>query len=107
MLRFPVENTTRCNTSDNIYMTYNSLKDELEKLRSEINTLASENTSAREKLDSLITDIEKKLDHPADEDHHTTLIRNLKDAIAQFETQHPRATAILNDIMVTLSNMGI
>ncbi|NIT59402.1 MAG: DUF4404 family protein, partial [Aliifodinibius sp.] len=31
----------------------------------------------------------------------------LKEAINRFETEHPRTTAILNDIMVTLSNMGI
>ena len=88
-------------------MTDNRLKQELDRLRLEIKDLASENIETREKLDSLISDIEKKLEGLSDEDHHTTLIENLKDAIAQFETEHPRATAILNDIMITLGNMGI
>lgn len=85
-------------------MNENKLQTELEKLRREVNTLA---TPAREKLNLLINDIEKKLDKPADAEHHRHLVGGIKDAISQFETDHPRATAILNDIMVTLSNMGI
>ena len=90
-----------------IIMTEIKLKHELDKLRKEIDALATDNIDARKKLDLLISDIEKKLAEPADETHHNTLVENLKEAIAQFETEHPRATAILNDIMVTLSNMGI
>ena len=88
-------------------MNDNKLQNELEKLRNEVNNLASDNAAAREQLNLLITDIEKKLAKPADEDHHRYLVRGLKDAIRQFESDHPRATAILNDIMLTLSNMGI
>jgi predicted nucleic acid-binding Zn-ribbon protein len=88
-------------------MTDTRLKRELDRLRSEIKDLAPDNIEAREKLDLLISDIEKKVEEPSNENHHTTLIEDLKEAIAQFETEHPRATAILNDIMVTLSNMGI
>ena len=83
------------------------LQNELEKLRREVNNLASDNEVVREKLNLLINDIEKKLDQPADEDHHRYLVRGIKDAIRQFESEHLRATAILNDIMVILSNMGI
>ena len=35
------------------------------------------------------------------------VLTSVREAIEHFETDHPRATAILNDIMVTLSNMGI
>ena len=88
-------------------MNDNKLQNELEKLRSEVNNLASDNAAAREQLNLLINDIEKKLAKPTDEDHHRYLVRGIKDAIRQFESDHPRATAILNDIMITLSNMGI
>jgi len=88
-------------------MTNIKLQDELEKLRSEVNALASNNVEARQKLDSLISDIETKLAQPSDEEQHNDLIQGIRDTIGQFETEHPRATAILNDIMVTLSNMGI
>ena len=88
-------------------MTDIKLKDELEKLRTEVKELATDNIEATEKLEALIGEIEKKLQEPSNPDQNTSLVEDLKDAISQFETEHPRATAILNDIMVTLSNMGI
>ena len=88
-------------------MTNTRLKDELERLRSEVKELAAENVEATEKLEALISDLEKKLEEPANRDHHATLVEHLKEYISQLETEHPRATAILNEIMVTLSNMGI
>jgi DNA repair exonuclease SbcCD ATPase subunit len=88
-------------------MTNIKLKDELEKLRAEVKELATDNIEAIAKLETLISELEIKLEEPSDEDHHNNLIANLKETITQFETEHPRATAILNDIMVSLSNMGI
>ena len=83
------------------------LKDGLKKLRAEVNDVTSENAEAKDKLNTLINDIEKKLAEPDDTIHHNNLIQDIKDTISQFESEHPRATAILNDIMVSLSNMGI
>ncbi|MFQ5661324.1 MAG: DUF4404 family protein [Gammaproteobacteria bacterium] len=88
-------------------MTEIKLQNELKKLRLEVDNLARDNIDAREKLNSLISEIEEKLDEPDDGTHYKTLIQNIKGNISQFETEHPRATAILNDIMVTLSNLGI
>ena len=34
-------------------------------------------------------------------------MHGLRDAIERFEVEHPRATGVVNDIMVVLSNMGI
>ena len=76
-------------------------------MRMEVNELAREDVHAREKLNELIMDIERKLSEPEDESLHSNLLGNVKKNISEFETEHPRATAILNDIMVTLSNMGI
>jgi hypothetical protein len=88
-------------------MTDTKLQKELEMLRNEVNNIAVGNDEAREKLNLLISDIEKKLEGRADEAHDNNLLQGIKDAIGQFESEHPRATAILNDIMITLSNMGI
>jgi len=88
-------------------MTNIKLKEELEKLRSEVKQLATENIEASSKLEALISELEKKLEEPTGTDNHPGLVEDMKDTISQFETEHPRATAILNDIMVTLSNMGI
>lgn len=86
-------------------MSDQQLHADLERLRAEVNALSEDNPDSREKLNLLISDIEKQLDESSENDEG--LIDKLKDAIHQFETEHPRATAILNDIMVTLSNMGI
>ena len=88
-------------------MTKPTLDSDLKKLRREVNSLVSTNDDTKEKLNVLINDIEQKISTPDDDAQHNNLTENLKDAIAQFETEHPRATAILNDIMVSLSNMGI
>jgi len=83
------------------------LQKDLEKLRAEIDNVAADDHETREKLNRLISELETKLENPDDENHHHNLLRNIEATIGYFETEHPRATAILNDIMVTLSNMGI
>ena len=85
----------------------NNLQEELEKLRNEVNEAANANDELTRKLNLLISDIEKKMEDPEGEGHHSDLVQAIKNTINQFESEHPRATAILNDIMVTLSNMGI
>jgi predicted transcriptional regulator len=87
-------------------MPEQQLRKNLEKLRAEIDQVAESDTQTRTRLNDLINDIEASID-PEQESEDTGLVQNLKDAVAQFETEHPRTTAILNDIMVTLSNMGI
>jgi hypothetical protein len=88
-------------------MTGDKLRSDLERLRAELSGLARDDTAVRDKLDALINDIERRIHEPDDASAHHGLIAGLRDAIRHFEAEHPRATAILNDIMVTLSNMGI
>ena len=87
-------------------MSKENLRDDLERLREEVNQLTDSSIDTRDKLNVLISDLEQRLENENDEDD-SGLIENIRDYISSFETQHPRATAILNDIMVTLSNMGI
>jgi hypothetical protein len=86
-------------------MTKNKLQIDLERLREEINQVAIDDIESRKKLNQIISDLEAKLEKPDENDD--SLVKDVKEAIQHFETEHPRATAILNDIMVTLSNMGI
>jgi predicted transcriptional regulator len=87
-------------------MPEQELRNNLEKLRVEIEQVAESDSETKTRLNELINDIEASID-PEQETEDNSLIQNLKDAVAHFETEHPRTTAILNDIMVTLSNMGI
>ncbi|NIN61170.1 MAG: DUF4404 family protein [Gammaproteobacteria bacterium] len=87
-------------------MALNKLHSELQKLREEVACLSKDDTESRDKLNRLINELERKLDSEKEDDDRS-LMDSMKDALSHFETEHPRATAILNDIMVTLSNMGI
>ena len=88
-------------------MPERKLRESLEALRAEIQRLEAGDAQARERLDALIAELEARLEHPDDAERHEDLVRSVSDAIAEFEVSHPRATGILNHIMVTLSNMGI
>ena len=87
-------------------MSKENLRNDLERLRSEVNILSETQTETRQRLNALITDLEKRIDTEVQDDDGN-LLEDISDYISKFETEHPRATAILNDIMVTLSNMGI
>ena len=88
-------------------MSDEKLRESLEELRSELDRLEAEEAQIRERLDALISGVETRLDQPEDAAHHQSLLQDLRQSISQFEVSHPRATAILNQIMVTLGNMGI
>jgi hypothetical protein len=60
----------------------------------------------KNKLIALIDNLEQRIKSESD-NNDVNLLENIRDHISNFETEHPRVTAILNDIMVTLSNMGI
>lgn len=81
------------------------LTETLAALRTEIDQLHTDDIESKQRLEQLVENLEKKLEHPDDDDHH--LDEGIKDSITHFEVTHPRITAILNDIMMTLSNMGI
>ncbi len=87
-------------------MPEQKLRDNLKKLRAEIEQVADSDIQTKNKLNKLINDIEASID-PDQESTDLKIVQNIKEAVAQFETEHPRTTAILNDIMLALSNMGI
>lgn len=87
-------------------MPEQQIRENLEKLRAEIDQVAESDDQAKVRLNALISDIEASID-PERESGDNKLVQNIKEAVAHFEAEHPRTTAILNDIMVTLSNMGI
>lgn len=88
-------------------MNEKNLHEELDRLRSEIDEVAKHDTAAKERMTELVNEVEKGMDESSDREIDDNLRESIREAITQFETDHPRATAILNDIMVTLSNMGI
>ncbi|HAK53850.1 MAG TPA: hypothetical protein DCP38_00005, partial [Acidobacteria bacterium] len=53
-----------------------------------------------------IAGVETRLETPDDIAHHHSLVQDLRQSTLQLEVSHPRATAILNQIMAALGNMG-
>lgn len=88
-------------------MSHKKLMAELDRLRAELDGAMHDNTEARDKLTGLVDEIQRAAVQSERAAPDKDLLGEIRRAIENFEAQHPRATAILNDIMVTLSNMGI
>jgi hypothetical protein len=83
------------------------LRKALRELRAELERASGADPEECAKLERLIDAIEHKLDHPEQHEEDYSLVERAKESIEHFEVSHPRATGILNDIMMMLSNMGI
>ncbi len=83
------------------------LREGLEALRSEIKNLRGTDEASKQRLEDLAKRVEKQLAETGEKNEHHNLIQELEEEIMRFEVAHPRLTAIINDLMVTLSNMGI
>ena len=88
-------------------MSREQLENALERLRCELDGLDPGAVDVDARLRALIDDVEGRLDTLERGDGDASLVDAAKHHIEQFELAHPRITNILNDIMVTLSNMGI
>ena len=80
---------------------------ELRALRAELDRSVAHNSPARPRIEQILRDLESQLDESGGVVRRQNLVGGLRAAVQHFEAEHPRATAILNDIMVVLSNMGI
>lgn len=88
-------------------MSETKLNEALQELKAQVAALQVDDADAKRRLEDLVEGLEKKLESPSDEEHHDTLLENVRDSVEHFEVEHPRITAILNDVMMALSNMGI
>jgi len=83
------------------------LRESLEELRAEVRRADLSDSVTKERLDALIVKVEAELERPDDAEHNETLLEHVRDLIGQVETEYPRATSILNRIMVSLGGAGI
>ncbi|MDD5035742.1 MAG: DUF4404 family protein [Methylococcaceae bacterium] len=88
-------------------MTEQKISAALEELRREIENLEVGDPEAKEKLNSLVENIEENLDYSGASQEHQHLLAEMKETVTQFEVAHPRITGILNEILMSLSNAGI
>lgn len=85
-------------------MSEQQLREQLERLRAIVNEIGADRPDSLQRLNELIGEIEGQLSGGGREQYLTDAVGA---AIRHFEIEHPRATAVLNDLMVTLANMGI
>lgn len=76
-------------------------------LRTEIARLELGDSSARERIEQLIHQLEQQANDPDDLAPGREAHQELPGLIERFEAEHPDLTQVLNRIMVSLSNMGI
>ena len=78
---------------------------ELEKTK-ETHSNAPEHT---EKLQTLSQNVQDVLEHPGEApfENHFRLMSSLKDGVLHFEASHPTLTALMNNVITMLNNIGI
>lgn len=88
-------------------MTQQKLNDAIQELKTQIANLKLDDEQAKQRLQSLVDGVEERLRSPENASNHHNLLQEVREGVEHFEVEHPRITAILNDLMMTLSNMGI
>ncbi|CAL1241730.1 DUF4404 family protein [Candidatus Methylocalor cossyra] len=87
-------------------MAEKEVSEALFSLRSEIDRLEGKNPELKARLEGLLDELENRLE-AAEDENHLHLVEDMKEAVSQFEVEHPTLTGILNELMVALSNLGI
>ena len=89
-------------------MTERPLQDLLGQLRAELREGPPLDSGARQQLESLARDIERRL-HPdrTEPEVLEALATNLREAIERFEETHPELTAAVNRVADALARLGI
>ncbi|MEM6450412.1 MAG: DUF4404 family protein [Cyanobacteria bacterium P01_D01_bin.105] len=77
----------------------------IESLRREITQLSETDTSVQTKLLAMIEDLEKQLESPQSSGSEAT--HKVATLVEQFESDHPKITNALGDLLTTLSSMGV
>lgn len=86
-------------------MNEQPLRAALDQLRTELARVGD--PAARARLQALCADVEHQLARGGDAAQGSHLKDSIKASIDQFEVEHPRLTLALNQIIASLSSMGI
>lgn len=87
-------------------MSESDLKNLVNLLRTELDRARTGDPEALSQMGPLLADLEQALaQHEGS--HVAGLRERLEGHVREFEVEHPRLTAILNDVMVSLGNLGI
>lgn len=88
-------------------MSREDLRSALKQLHEEIDRAKTGDATAFAHLNELVAELEQQLGDGARDLPGASIRERLQEHVEQFEVEHPRITGIVNDIMMTLSNLGI
>ena len=87
-------------------MTISEITDTIKALKQESKKINADDNESTETIKEIIEKLEQQLKSPTIEDHRS-LSDQLKNSVSSFEYQHPKITAIVNDLMVKLAGLGV
>jgi hypothetical protein len=88
-------------------MNKEDLHTTLQRLRCELSALGPEAAPVKDRVNSLINDLEQQLQDLDNPGHRATMRDRLAALIEQFESNHPSITSMLDQIMTSLASMGV
>ena len=78
----------------------------LQKLQEEVRELEESNQAEKQRLETLISDIETALAEE-DEEQHATVLDNLRAKLVEMDSDYPTASGVVRRLMQVLGDMGI
>lgn len=88
-------------------MSKEDLHKTLERLRVEVSSLDINAGPVKDRVNSLISDLEHRAQDLDDAEHRATIHDRLTTLIQQIESEHPSITRMLEQILMTLNSLGI
>ena len=88
-------------------MNNEEINQSIEALHTEISQLNTADTTVKDRLLLLISDLEEQMKDPDSLERRKTTAQSLPTLIEQFESDHPQVTGTLSRLLTTLSGMGI
>jgi len=79
----------------------------LQSLRDELSQLQDNDRQVRERVNGLIAEVEQELVEEKHQRQNPSLMEGINNTIEQYKVEHPTVTGILNQIMMSLGNMGV
>lgn len=87
-------------------MAEKEVAEALYSLRQEVERLEGAHPELKQRLESLLEALEDRMEASEDK-NHLHLVQDMQEALSQFEVEHPTLTGLVNQLMVSLGNLGI
>lgn len=88
-------------------MSKEDLRKTLEQLRAEVSSLPEDAGPIKDRVNSLIRDLEHQLQDLGNAEHRATMRDRVVTLIEQVEAEHPAITGMLEQVVKALTSLGI